>query len=236
MSSNSSAPMSLDESRFAVMLAEWSALPVEAPVNVAEWARALADIAAKEAYLRRTGGWIHGPSDYLSVLQLERDEVRHSRLVAWLMDPRARHGLGSGFLRRVLELVFHDLSAAVVNALGNARSMCEVSRDASRIDILVESPGLTLVVESKVDALEHDRQCDTYFELFGSEPGARFIFLTPTGRAPTSARGDSLAAFKRLSFAQVREQLRVALGEGQAAAEGRRVAEDYLRTLEKEFR
>jgi hypothetical protein len=225
----------IDEGQFAVMMAEWALIRLESPVDLVQWERALERMADEETLLRRTGGWMHGPSDYMSVLRLHRDEVKHSRMIAWLMDPCARHGLGDSVLRGVLETVFDDVDAGVMATLGSARPTCEVSRETSRVDILVTAPGLTLVIENKVDAAEGQGQCDEYFRLFSEEVGARFILLTPKGLPPRSATGEALDAFRALSYRQVHAALREGLEKGQPNAAARHVAEDYLRTLEKEF-
>jgi hypothetical protein len=92
--------------------------------------------------------------------------------------------------------------------------------------------GLTLVVENKVDAVEGWRQCDTLFERFS---GARFVFLTPTGRAPQTATGAAAPAFSVVRYCDLRTILERALLDSVSDGPGRRVTEDYLRTLKKEF-
>ena len=100
---------------------------------------------------------------------------------------------------------------------------------------------LTLVIENKVEATECLGQCDAYFKAYRSEPGARFVFLTPDGRTPISATGSAAGAFRALSYRQVLlaldRSLETAAGVGPAGvtAEGRQVAESYRRTLKREF-
>jgi hypothetical protein len=96
----------------------------------------------------------------------------------------------------------------------------------------------TIIVENKVDANEGPGQCDTLFERFAEDVRARFILLTPSGKRPESACGDAAEAFTPISYGVVRTVLADALGATSAAQSpwGRRVAEDYLHTLRKEFR
>ena len=224
------------DAQIAPLLAEWAEIAARAARVTAAWQPALERMAAEEAGLRSAGRWVHGRDDFLGVLGLERDEVRHSRMVAWLFDPCAPHGLGDRVLAGVLRAAFgDDLPESVYAALGAARPTCEVARDDCRIDVLVRSGALTLVVENKVDADEGDGQCDAYFALFQQEPGARFLFLTPTGRAPRSATGDAREAFRSISYATLRTVLRDALAAADPPGAGASVARDYLRTLQREF-
>lgn len=39
----------------------------------------------------------------LKVLKLENHEIRHSNVLAWLLDPKENHGLRDVFIRKMLE-------------------------------------------------------------------------------------------------------------------------------------
>lgn len=225
------------ETEFDALLTEWQRIPAPSPGDdLAAWDSAMTALAGEERGLRAAGRWCHGRDDLFGVLGLARDEVRHSRMIAWLFDPCARHGLGVRLLERVLRLAFGDeLDEEVFVGLASARPRCEVFRDQGRVDLLVASPGLFLVVENKVDAAEAARQCDGYYESFAAEPGVRFLFLTPSGRSPVSATAEAALAFKVLSYPQMREALRASLKDSDPKAGGRPAAEQYLRTLDKEF-
>lgn len=227
-----------NESEFAALLAEWQGIAPRAPEgDLVIWDAAMTTLAREERQLRAAGDWRHGRDDLLGVLGLARDEVRHSRMIAWLFDPCARHGLGTRVLGRVLRMTFGDeLGDEVFAGLGSARPRCEVFRDQGRVDLLVTSPGLFLVVENKVDAGEAVDQCNGYYLTFNAEPGARFVFLTPKGISPVSATGEAALAFKTLSYPQLQDALRASLNDSDQKASGRVVAEQYLRTLDKEFR
>lgn len=225
-----------DERSIRPLLIEWAAIVERAARLPASWEPALRRMTDDEARLRAEGRWVHGRDDFLGVLGLERDEVRHSRMVAWLLDPCATHGLGDRVLAGVLRTAFgDDLPDAVLASLGAARSTCEVVRGDARIDVLVRSGALTLVIENKVDAAEGAGQCDAYHALFRDEPGARFVFLTPTGYAPRSASGDAREAFRPMSYGALRDLLASALGATATLGAGAPVARAYLRTLELEF-
>ena len=43
-----------------------------------------------------------------NVLRIKDVEIRHSNVVAWLLDPLGSHGLGQAFLRRVISTILLD--------------------------------------------------------------------------------------------------------------------------------
>ena len=179
--------------------------------------------------LRAHGAWTHGRDDTFGILGIERSEIRHSAAIAWLFDPCGRHGLGDCVLAGFLHSAFGEEQ---FDGLTHARVRCEVAEADCRADIIVEAPGLKLVVENKVDADEGPRQCDTLFERF---VGARHVFLTPNGRAPETATGAAAAAFRTVSYRDLRKILQRSLLNRPSDGPGRHVAEDYLRTLKREF-
>lgn len=223
------------EADFTHLLEEWRAIASTPAAVVDGWDLAIEAIAHDEQRLRADGQWVHGRDDMFGVLKVERAEIRHSAMIAWLLDPCARHGLGTAFLERLLQRAFPEQA---FGDLLQARPTCEVTRGDCRADIVVWMNDATIVVENKVDAEESPRQCDILYERFIDNVGARFVFLTPTGRAPTTATGDATDAFAAIGYGDVRVALNAALGAVRTTAPpwGRRAAEDYLRTLGRDFR
>ena len=221
------------DEEFARVLGEWATLQ-GAGRGVGDWDRAIEDVIRDERDLRARGFWVHGRDDIFGVLGIQRAEVRHSAMIAWLLDPCARHGFGSRFLLEFLALAFPDDSFPSHTA---ARTLCEVTREECRADIVIAMSDATIVVEAKVDAVESPRQCDILFERFAKDVGARFVFLTPGRRRPESATGDALRAFVAVSYSDVRTVLHAVLAATGTdhAPWGRRLAEDYLLTLRREF-
>ena len=135
----------------------------------------------------------------------------------------------------MLRRAFPDLA---FGDLAGARPTCEVTRGDCRADIVVWMNDATVVFENKVDAEESPQQCDILYERFIENVGARFVFLTPSGRKPATASGEAADAFAAIGFADVRAALDDSFKATRAATApwGRRVAEDYLLTLGREFR
>jgi hypothetical protein len=193
-------------------------------------------MVAEERALKVQGAWVRGRDDFFGVLKIEGAEVRHSAMIAWLLDPCAAHGLGVRFLERFLAAGFGD--EAVQADLATVATRCEMQAGGGRVDIVVEASDLFLVIENKLYSPEGADQCGYYYDQLKHRDGL-FLFLTPDGRAPMSASGDAAGAYRSMSYRVVRAVLAAALAESAPARPprpGRHIAEDYLRTLEKEFR
>lgn len=120
---------------------------------------------------------------------MERQEVKHSAFIAWLLDPYKPHGLGNKFLTEFCRNLFVNESSTVqqrnINALvlGGVRDFnsladfigdkkLEVFRERvlvdseSRIDIYIESKATktAVIIENKVFTDNHDDQLYRYIE------------------------------------------------------------------------
>lgn len=122
-------------------------------------------------------------------LNITRQEIRHSRFLAYLLDPNETHGLHDKFLRAILLAVINENSACGVRRLSVALgdlSTSTVYCERDHFDITVQIPtlNLLLVIENKVGAAESEAQLETYrkraMERYGEH---EFLgcFLTPTG-------------------------------------------------------
>ncbi len=126
------------------------------------------------------------------VLKVEKAEIRHSNVLAWLLDPAESHGLRDVFLRRILSNILigrgaeiEELSAAQIELM--EFSDIEVRREWKRIDLLVidRKNKLILLIENKIDAGETPGQLRNYRKAVRHEFPAPFklvpIFLTLEG-------------------------------------------------------
>lgn len=199
-----------------VLAAEWAAIVGRPASDREEYEAQFAAMAAEHAALRAAGRWVSGPSDLLAIIGKAHDELVHSRVLAWLMTPTGRHALGDRFLRALLDAAWPDdevlLDGRVAVDLEVERSdIDEVRGDlaAARADIVVRLPDSTLVIENKIWAGEQPAQCERLYWAFANEGGVvRYLFLTPSGRPPTSANStDARAAWRTLTYATVLEIL-----------------------------
>lgn len=189
----------------------------------------------------RAGRWVSGPDDLMSVLGRQRDEVMHSRVIAWLLRPTGRHGLGSGFLDALLAHVWPTTqplrSALVTVATETTREAADhagESREA-RADIVIYGDNATIVIENKVDAGEGLDQCERLYWSWADQPTEmRWLFLSPSGRAPvTATSAEASAAWRTLSYGELCRLLeRVLESAGESGdPTGRSTAHAYLATL-----
>ena len=129
------------------------------------------------------------------VLRIERRELQHSALLAWLLDPRGSHGLRDYFLRRFLseaaaeapELVSADVTPLDVD--GWKLGEVEVATERHNIDILLidQNDSFVCLTENKIRADEHSNQLSRYLETVEREYDAIHtlpIFLTTDGMPP----------------------------------------------------
>lgn len=228
----------IDAGRFEQVRSEWAAITHEPPPD-AERFRTLKNEADA---LIAAGRWVSGPGDMLGVLGRSRDELFHSRLIAWLLVPTNRHGLGRRFATRLMQELWPaegllnsglievetEESASALDEIGQVRE--------SRADIVIRGQGVTVVVENKLDAGEQPEQCERLYWGWAEQAAdARYVFLTPTGRGPTTAYSQAaLGAWRPMSYGQIRDVLADALAAPTTAIpEGRATAEQYLATLNR---
>jgi len=216
---------------------EWDEIAVRRTRTLlAEWRGAMTEMRGRHDRLVSDGLWLTGPSDFLKIVGLARHENTHSRMLKWLLDPTARHGLGCEFVERLVE---HCTGEPVSVPLAVRKVKFSVWRKDREADLVVWGENFTLVIENKVDALEQPSQCDDLYENFKNENAPLFMFLTPDGRKPhTATTPPSQSAFKTLSWPKVRAMLEEALNKSQSAAEvasATDVVKNYLRTLKEQF-
>jgi len=124
-----------------------------------------------------------------------RQELRHSNLLAFLLDPNQTHGLGEAFLKRFLQR-----AASGMQTTGLAVTPIDldtwdlhgatVHREWQNIDILIleESLELAIIIENKIDGTESPGQLKKYRETVAKN-FHKFkmlcLYLTPEGEIPS---------------------------------------------------
>ena len=202
--------------------------------EVHAWKSTFEGLMDRRNSLVRARKWNSGPSDFLTILGRNRSELAHCAVLAWLMDPKAPHGLGTDFLRGFLQKAFGEGFTA--GDLARAETRREISQMHSRADIVIDCPETTVVIEAKVDAMEGSDQCDRLYKDWRGN--CRFVFLTPRGVRPQTATGAASSAFTKMSMFEVRSLLEEALRESGAVSPdplGRAAVQTYLQTLRREF-
>jgi hypothetical protein len=141
-----------------------------------------------------------------SLLGVRTDEVRHSGVLAWLLDTESGHGQGDAFMRAFADLCCLDVPP---KAFDRYRVRTEFVGTESIIDMTVFRRGEFLIyVENKVFAGEGIHQIDREFRdmrrlgIALEIPKERqfAVFLTPDGRPPLS--GDA-TRWRTVSYGEI---------------------------------
>lgn len=187
-----------------------------------------------------------GGFNLFQVLKFEHGEIRHSNVLAWILDPEESHGLDSSFLKKWLMRVIHESSdqtearIAAVDIDGWQLVSVEVRREWQNIDLLLVmnfagGEHWVVSIENKVNSVQHSNQLRRYRSIVEeSFPHARrliFVFLT---KDEESAEDD---AYLPASYSQVHQTLKECLQSRNHAigAEPKVLLENYLRLLEEKF-
>jgi hypothetical protein len=180
-------------------------------------------------------------------LRAQRNELRHSNMLAWLLDPAESHGAGSQFVRLWLAEVFSVAASSgapappdmVSTALAElAIDRVEIHRELDRMDLVVEihrRDGVPWIVciENKVDARQGSDQLARYFELTDRRfPGTDqkiHVFLTRRNEQPNHS------AFVPVTYATVARALAPLTEQLSASADQKILMRHYLDLLKDEF-
>lgn len=136
--------------------------------------------------------------DPWEVAGLGDDEVRNTRVLAWLLNPRGSHGLGltamNGMLTTVsvkLRSIFNDDFSMDPGSFCRVRTEINPNGEiADRVDVEIDAENFYLIIEVKIYAPEQPGQLERYFQQAELRAGNRpwaIIFLTPQGRKPGTA-------------------------------------------------
>ncbi len=187
-----------------------------------------------------------GGFNLFQVLKFEHGEIRHSNVLAWILDPAESHGLGEVFLRKWLMRTIHEFSGEAAPPVSAAEidgwklQSVEVRREWKNIDVLmlitVEGGQQWVVcIENKVNSVQHSDQLSRYRKIveeeFSTAAGSIFIFLSKDEEEPEDDR------YIPASYAQIHRALRECLKSRSHAIgdEPRVLLENYVRLLEEKF-
>lgn len=130
-----------------------------------------------------------GNFNLFDVLKITRTEIRHSNVLAWLLDPNENHGLGDSIIRGFIQYgitAYNNMNYDVFSTLLMDCHDFTVQREWHHIDILATSKEqkFVLCIENKIDSGEHDSQLERYkktIEEYFPGYSYMFIFLSPEG-------------------------------------------------------
>ncbi len=166
------------------------------------------------------------------ILDFKYDEVRHSKFLAWLLNPELEHAQGSLFFKYFLEYA----ELPVEYAKKSYKVETEVRHDESQIDIEIkgDKSEFLIHIENKVNAAEGEKQLERETRdlekkrvRYRVKPeNTHALYLTPSGELPENAR-----KFKALSWRQVAQAIKT-FEDNAKAERAKWVAEQYLYVVE----
>lgn len=134
------------------------------------------------------------------VLNISRTEIRHSNVLAWLMDPHGSHGLTDRVMKKLAKYIAQSAWVRDDDSfklLTMDFSDITIYREWHNIDILVVSKEkkFVLCIENKIDTNDHDEQLNRYYKIIEDKyPGSDwlkvYLYLSPDGRAPREDAND----------------------------------------------
>jgi PD-(D/E)XK nuclease superfamily len=173
------------------------------------------------------------------ILGLEHAEIRHSNFLAWLLEPKGSHELGTQFLKLFLKDVFAFDVYGWSNEFkvdGMNLNTAEIRREWEHIDILIETDEFVVAIENKILSGEHSNQLSRYkkkVELHFPKPrhNHAFVFLTPDGIPPTDKEDDE--SYEIYTYDKIVRNLHriLDLRSEDIRAEVRTYLKDYIRMV-----
>ena len=103
-----------------------------------------------------------GIHDYNVFDVLETKEVKHSKFIASLLDPKGLHYQGDLFLREFI-------NACGISDFGLDISNTQVCRESNNIDIYITDGNKHIIIENKLWTGDHDKQVARYIQIIADK-------------------------------------------------------------------
>ena len=147
-------------------------------------------------------------TNVFEILGVEKKEIRHSKYLAWLLDPTKQHGIRDLFLRAiVIELGEGNNPDYISEKFSEVK--IEVRSEDKRMDIMVRFENALILIENKIGAKDYDGQLSRYRELVESKYSGiaykkRYVYLTPNGDDPSDKL---VTGYNTLSYEKIADIL-----------------------------
>ena len=140
---------------------------MDTELDIQQFFREVENICTREQALQEERHRKGENYNLFSILSIERYELKHSALIANLLDPKGSHGCGDAFLRAFFEIALKERAYPFEDCT-HLHSYTEyytgpIAGDTGgRIDILVKSSCYGLIIENKIYAGDQDKQLTRY--------------------------------------------------------------------------
>ena len=139
-----------------------------------------------------------GHFNVFETLNIVNAELRHSSVLAWLLNPGSNHGLGEYFLKQFLINLVRNNKSEIQGVLSIFDfelfnyADTEVRREWNNIDILIilndNQQKIVIPIENKIKSSEHSDQLKRYSKIIENEfKGYKklYVYLTPENVTPS---------------------------------------------------
>ncbi len=169
-----------------------------------------------------------------SILKITDREIRHSNLLAWLLNPKENHNINKIFLEKLIESYVKEYVTIdkTMKLLLVDYNHFTVKREWNNIDLLLlsEEDKLVIAIENKINTKEHDHQLERYYDIVKDtfpDYEAHFIFLTLDG-SNASEMGDIWHAMSYTTIVAIIEDI---INKQSLNDEVKLVLENYVETV-----
>lgn len=177
-----------------------------------------------------------GKFNLFDVLKASRNEIRHSNVLAWLLDANENHEIGDTFIKRIIQDLIKDSTSQsnIFRLLLLDFYSFSVYREWKNIDILMLSNDekIAIAIENKVGSHEHDNQLKRYKEILNKEyPNYEkiFIYLTPEGECPSDDD------WKILTYETIVENLEHICDKAELLPDVKLMINNYIDTIRRDI-
>lgn len=138
-------------------------------IELEETEKALKNFLLDIDCLNNVSPWIN-KFNIFHVLKIDNFEIRHSNMLAWLLDPNENHGLGDkvllGLINYIVSLKENFLSTHDLCQLLHNSYSFSVFRENNHTDILLVSDEnkIVICIENKIYSKQHGNQLKQYKE------------------------------------------------------------------------
>ena len=186
---------------------------MDTELDIQQFFREVENICTREQALQEERHRKGENYNLFSILSIERYELKHSALIANLLDPEGSHGCGDAFLRAFFEIALkgtaYPFESSSPDSCTEHYTGPIAGDTGGRIDILVKSSHYGLIIENKIYAGDQDKQLIRYDnygkEIFGAD-GYLLVYLTLYGydasKESTATKSAEEVGYLRLSYAE----------------------------------
>ncbi|MBQ3747112.1 MAG: PD-(D/E)XK nuclease family protein [Kiritimatiellae bacterium] len=174
------------------------------------------------------------------VMHNARHEIRHSKVLAWLLNPNESHNVGRAFFDYFVRKIYSVTEAPefLIATYLSDEAEIRVDTEIMSIDILVTVPAekIAIAIENKTGTKEHDAQLIRYRNTLETiykdcEGWRRFYFyLTPAGD-PSKDDPDN---WSPISYEIVVEALKGTLSRMDSSNQAKQFVHQYCKMVERE--